>query len=196
MLRQVFEGDGRDEHEPGSGLAVISLGQRVNDEGLDLGFVIRDAAGAIEGFVVAEERHNGVSLQVEQPLVGRREEALAVVLRVFGVKLLAAGESPLAGSSRVGAESRRIAGVAHIAHEQRLRRKAQVEFRLEAAVVGVAFRETITDEHDAFTGARRRDDLRAHGRGRGRVRRRCVGRRRALAVVGPVRGIGFVLVCL
>ena len=168
----------------------------MDDEGVDLGFVIGDAAGAVEGFVVAEEGDDRVGLQVEEPLVRRGEETLAVVLRVFGVELLAAREGPLARAGRVGTEGRRVPRAAHIAHEQALRREAQVEFRLEAAVVGVAFRETITDEHDAFTGARRRDDLRAHGRGRGRVRRRCVGRRRALAVVGPVRCVRLVLVGL
>ena len=177
LLGQVLEGDGRDQDEAWRGLAVVGLGERVDHKGVELGFVIGDAARAVEGFVVAEERHDGVGLQVEEPLVGRGEEPLAVVLGVFGVELLGTGEGPLARAGRVGAKSRCIARAAHVAHEELLRREAQVEFGLELSVVGVAFRETVADEHDAFAGRRGGDGLRARDGGGRRVERRRVGRR-------------------
>ena len=133
---------------------------------------------------------------MEEPLVGRSEEALTVMLGVFGVKLLAARKSPLARAGRVRTEGRCIAGAAHITHEQRLRREAQVEFGLESAVVGVAFSEAVADEDNAFAGARRRDGLGADDGGRGRVERRRVRSRRALAIVRPVRCVRLVLVGL
>ena len=81
----------------------------MDDEGVDLGFEVRDTSGALERLVEAEERDDGVGLQVVQPLVGGGEEALAVVLGVLRVELLGAGEGPLAGAGGVRAERRGVA---------------------------------------------------------------------------------------
>ena len=183
---QILEGDRRDEHQARGALAVVGLGQRVDDESVDLGFVVGGAARAIEGFVVAEERDDGVGLEVEEPLVGRGEETFAVMLGVFGMELLGTREGPLAGARGVRTERRGVAGAAHVADDEVLLREAELELGLEAAVVGVALGEAVTDEDDTFAGGGRGDLLAAGGRrGRG-VLGRGVRGRRALAVVRPV----------
>ena len=192
-LGEVFEGDRRDEHQARGGLAIVGLGQGVDDEGVDFGFVVGGAAGAVERFVVTEERDDGVGLQVEEPLVRGREEALAVVLRILGMELVGARESPLAGTRRVRAEGRGVAGATHVADEELLLREAEVQFGLEAAVVGVALGETVADEDHAFAGGGRGDLLAAGNRRVRRVLRRSVRRRRALAVIRPVGGVRLIL---
>ena len=163
----------------------------MDDEGVDLGLVVGDSPGAVEGFVVAEERHDRVGFQVEQPLVRGGEEALAVMLRVFRVKLLRARERPLAGPRRMRAEGRRVARAAHVAENQALRGEAQLQLGLEATVVGVAFGEAIAEEDHALAGRGRGHGLRADRRRGRRDLRGRVRRRRALAVVGPVRRVGL-----
>ena len=193
---EVLEGDRGDEHQTRRSLAVVGLGQRMGDEGVDLGFVVRGAAGAVERLVVAEERDDGVGLEVEEPLVRRGKEALPVMLGVLGMELFGAREGPLARARRVRTESRGVAGTAHVAHDQVLLGEAKLQFRLESTVVGVAFGEAVADEDDAFAGGRRGDLLAAlRGRGR-RVLGGCVRRRRALAVVRPVGGVGLVFLGL
>ena len=188
---QILKGDGRDEDEARRGLAVVGLGEGVAHEGVHFGFVVGGAAGAVERLVVTEERDDGVGLQVEEPLVRRGEEALAVMLRIFGVELVSAREGPLAGARRVRAEGRGVAGTTHIAHEELLTREAEVQFGLKAAIVGVALGEAVADEDDAFAGGGRGDLLGTLGRGGRRILGRSVRRRRTLAVVRPVGCVGL-----
>ena len=186
---QILEGDRRDEHQARGGLAVVGLGQRVDDEGVDFGFVIGGAAGSVEGFVVAEERDDGVGLEVEEPLVGRGEETFAVMLGVFGVELLGTREGPLAGARGVRTERRGVAGAAHVADDEVLLREAELELGLEAPIVGVALGETVADEDHALAGGGRGDLLAALRGGGRRVLGGSMRRRRALAVVRPVGGV-------
>ena len=188
---EVLEGDGRDEHEARRGLAVVGFGQGVDDEGVDFGFVVGGAAGAVEGFVITEEGDDGIGLQMKEPLVRGGEEALAVMLGVFGVKLVGAWEGPLAGARRVRTEGRGVARAAHIAHEELLLREAEMELGLEATVIGVALGEAVTDEDHALAGGGRGDLLAALGRGGRRILGRSVRRRRTLAVVRPVGRVGL-----
>ena len=163
----------------------------MDDEGVDLGFVVGGAAGAVEGFIVAEERDDGIRLEVEEPLVRGGEEALAVMLGVFGVELLGSREGPLAGAGGVRAEGRGVAGAAHVAHDESLLREAELELGLEATIVGVAFGETVADKDDALAGGGRGDLLAALRGGGRRVLGRSVWGRRPLAVVRPVSGVGL-----
>ena len=188
---QILEGDRGDEHEARRGLAVVGLGEGVGDEGVDFGFIVGGAAGAVERFVIAEERDDGVGLQMEEPLVRSGEEALAVMLGVFGVELLGAREGPLAGASRVRTEGRGVARAAHVTHKELLLREAEVEFGLEATVVGVAFGEAVADEDHALAGGGRGDLLGARGRSDRRVLGRSVRGRRTFAVVRPVGRVGL-----
>ena len=123
---EVLEGDRRDEDEARGGLAVVSPGERMRDEGIDFGFVVRGTAGPVEGFVVTEERDDRIGLEVVEPLVRRGEKALAVMLGVFGVELLGAREGPLTGAGRVRTECRGIAGAAHVAYNQVLVGEAEL----------------------------------------------------------------------
>ena len=121
--RKVFEGDGRDQHQARSGLAVVGFAEGVLDEGVELGGEVIGAVRSVEGLIVAEEGDDGVGLQVKEPLVGSGEEALAVMLRIFGVEFLGPGEGPLGGPGRMRAEAGRIAGTSHVAHDQAVRRE-------------------------------------------------------------------------
>jgi len=112
------------------------------------------------------------------------------------MELVGAREGPLAGARRVRAEGRGVAGAAHVADEELLLREAEVQFGLEAAVVGVALGETVADEDHAFAGGGRGDLLAALGRGGRRVLRRSVRRRRALAVIRPIGGVRLILLGL
>ena len=123
----------------------------MRDEGVDFGFVIGGAARAIEGFVVTEERDDRVGLEVEKPLVRRGEKSLAVMLGIFGVELVGAGEGPLTSAGGVRAEGGGVAGAAHVAYDEVLVRKAELQLGLKATVVGVAFGKAVADEDDAFT---------------------------------------------
>ena len=147
---EVLEADGRDEDEARGALAVVGPGERVLDEGVELGFVVGGAGGPVEGFVIAEEGDDGVGLQVEQPLVRRGEESFAVMLRVFGMELLGAGEGPLAGAGGVRAEGGSVARTAHVAHDEVLFREAELQLGLETAIVSVAFGEAVADEDHMF----------------------------------------------
>jgi len=193
---QILEGDRRHEHQSRGGLAVVGLGERVDDEGVDFGFVVGGAAGAVERLVVAEERDDGVGLQVEEPLVRRGEEALAVVLRIFGMELVGAREGPLAGPRRVRAEGRGVAGATHVTHEELLLREAEMQFGLKTSVVGVALGEAVADEDDAFADGGRGDLLGAPGRGGRGILGRSVRRRRTFAVVRPVGRVRLILLGL
>ena len=163
----------------------------MRDERIDFGFVVGGAARAVEGFVITEERDDCVGLQMEEPLVGRGEESFAVMLGVFGVEFLGAREGPLAGAGWVRAEGRGVARAAHITHDQVLVGEAELELGLEAAVVGIAFGETVADEDHAFAGCGRGDLLAALRGGGGRVLGGGVRCRRALAIVRPVGGVGL-----
>ena len=193
---EVFESDRRDEDEARGGLAVVSPGEGMRDEGVNLGFIVGGAARAIEGLVVTEERDDRVGLQVEEPLIRRGEETFAVVLGVFGMELVGTRKGPLAGAGGVRTEGRGVAGAAHVAHDEVLIREAELQLGLKATVVGVAFGKAVADEDDPFTRSGRGGFLAAlRGRDRwifsGRVR--C---RRALAVIGPVGGVGLILLGL
>ena len=98
----------------------------MRDEGVDFGFVVGGAARAVEGFVITEERDDRVGLQVEEPLVGRGEEAFAVMLSVFGVELIGSREGPLAGAGGVRAEGRGVARATHVADDEVLVGEAEL----------------------------------------------------------------------
>ena len=123
---EVFESNRRDEYEARGGLAVVGPGERMRDERIDFGFVVGGAARAVEGFVITEERDDRVGLQVEEPLVGRGEEAFAVMLSVFGVELIGSREGPLAGAGGVRAEGRGVARATHVADDEVLVGEAEL----------------------------------------------------------------------
>ena len=123
---EVLESNRGDEYEARCGLAVVGPGEGVRDEGVDFGFVVGGAARAVEGFVITEERDDGVGLQMEEPLVGRGEEAFAVMLGVFGMELVGTREGPLAGAGGVRAEGRGIARATHVADDEVLCREAEL----------------------------------------------------------------------
>ena len=179
----IFVRHRRDEDEARGALAVVGFAEGVLHPGVEFGFEVANFGGSVEGFVVAKESDDGVSLQMGEPLVGRGEEAFAVVDLFVRVKLLRAGEGPLRDARRVGAESRGVAHVAHVAEEQLPVRVAQVQLGLDAAVMDIALGESVADQHDALSCRRWCHLLRARAGGGGRFG---IGRVRATlaAVVG------------
>ena len=172
----IFEGDRRDEHDAGCGRAVVGFAQRVLDPSRELGFEIGDLGRAVERFVVAEEREEGVGLEVGEPLVRRGEEALAFVDFEAGIKFLRAGEGPLRRARGMRTEAGCVADMTQIAEKQIVLRVTQGQLRLDAVVVNIALGEAVADENDALALARRRDDLRTRGGGGGRFGFHAVGR--------------------
>ena len=172
----IFEGDRRDEHDAGRSRAVVGFAQRVLDPGRELGFEIGDLGRAFERFVVAEEREEGVGLEVGEPLVRSGEEALAFVDVEAGIKFLRARERPLGRARGMRTEAGRVADMTQIAEKQIVLRVTQGQFRLDAVVVNIALGEAVADENDALALARRRDDLRTRGGRGGRFGFHAVGR--------------------
>ena len=172
---KVFEGDGRHEDDTGGGGAVVRLGERVLDPGVEFCLEVGDARRTVEGFVVAEERDDRVRLEVRQPLVGGGEESLAVVGVQFRVELVGTGEGPLRGARRMGTESGGVARAAHVADDEVLGRVAEVEFGLHPAVVHIAFSEAVSDEDNALAVGWRGHGLGAGLGGDGRFRGGSVG---------------------
>jgi len=100
-------------------------------------------------------------------LVGGGEESLARVTGEFRAEFLGTGEGPLGIARRVRAESRRVAGAAHVADDELLVRIAKIKLGLEAAVVKIAFRQAVAEEHEILADGRRGDRLRARYGGGG-----------------------------
>jgi len=67
----------------------------------------------------------------------------------------------------VGSESRGVTGTSHVADDQFLIGKPEMELGLESAEVDVAFGESIADQDDAFADGRGTDGLRPDLGGRG-----------------------------
>jgi hypothetical protein len=178
---EILEGDRRHEDEPRRGAAVVGTAQGVPHEGLHLRLEIAHALRPIEGLVVAEEGDEGVGLQVRQPLVRRREKALAVVRLELGAELLGAGKRPLRNARRMRAETRRVAGAAEVAHDEFLAGETQVQLGLEPAVVHVALGEAVAEKHHPLALLRCGDALRP---------RRARGRRFIHHRVRPTGGAG------
>ena len=152
--RQVLEGDGRDEYQPGCGCAIVRLGQRVRDPGVEFGLEVADLVRAVERLVVPEEADDRVGLQMREPLVGCGIESTAEMRIQFGMEFLRAGKGPLRNAAWVGAESRGVTGPAHVAYDEVQFGIAQVQFGLQAAEVHVALGQSVADEDDALAGRR------------------------------------------
>ena len=114
----VLVGDGRDEHDPGSSLAVVGFAQRVHHPGIEFGLEVGDLGRTVEGFIVAEERDEGVGFEVREPLVRRGEKALPFVDIEFGMEFLSARKRPLRGARGMGPETGRVADMAQVAEKQ------------------------------------------------------------------------------
>ena len=192
LLGEVLEGEGRGEGQARGALSVVGAGERMHHEGVQFGLVVLDATESVEGLVVSEEGHDGAGLYMEEPLVRGGEEALAVVLRVFGAELLGAGESPLAGARGMRAEGGGVARAAEVANDEAAVGEAELQLGLDAAVVSLALGETVADEGDRLALAGRLAALGALHLRLGRILSRGVRGGGALAVVGPVGGVGLV----
>ena len=100
-LRERLIADPKSTIEAETGMTVPAdwaIVARDNGGSVELGFEIADFGGAVEGFVVAEEADDGVSLQMREPLIRRGEEALAVVDGLVWMELFSAREGPLRGA--------------------------------------------------------------------------------------------------
>ena len=80
----------------------------MRDEGFELRFVVPHPLGTIEGFVVAEECHDGIRFEESEPLVRCWKKTDSVVLHEFRAKLFRPGEGPLRNTRRVGPKRRRV----------------------------------------------------------------------------------------
>ena len=150
--RQIFEGDGRDEHQSGGGRAIVGFGERVRDPGVEFGLEVTDLVRAVERLVVPEEANDRVGLQMREPLVGCGIESTAEMRIQVGMEFFRAGKGPLRNAARVRAESRGVTGPAHVAHDEVQFGIAQVQFSLQAAEVHVALGQSVADEDDALAG--------------------------------------------
>ena len=154
LLGEVLEREGGGQGETRSAFAIVRLGEGVRHERVEFGLVVVDPGDAVEGLVVAEEGDDGPRLDVEEPLVGGGEEALAVVLGVFGMELLGAGEGPLAGACGMRTEGGSVAGTSEVSHDEAAVGEAQLELGLDASVVSLTLGEAVADEGDRLALAR------------------------------------------
>ena len=74
----------------------------------------------------------------------------AFVDLVLWPKFLRSRECPLGLAGGMGAKAGSVAGAAHVAQDEVLVRKAEVEFGLKVGMVEEAFAETIAKKHDVF----------------------------------------------
>ena len=113
------------------------------NETAQLRFETVESGHAVERFVVAEERHDGVWLESRQPLVWGLECAISGVTGAPGVfrfgerwvVFFRPGECPRRWSPRVRAEARSIALITHVADEYLIAGMAALDLRFEEAKV-------------------------------------------------------------
>ncbi len=106
---KVFKRQGRDQHESRSTAAIVGLIQSVQNECLQLGFVVVDPRRSIERFVVAEEGDNRVGFQVSEPLIRSGKKPFSVMLGVLGSEFFRARKSPLGLTRGMRPKARSIA---------------------------------------------------------------------------------------
>ena len=152
-IRQVLERNRRDQYQPGRRFAVVRPGQRVLDEGCELGAKVRKPPLAFKGFVEPEERDNRVGSKTGQPVIGARKLSRAP-MQLVGVETFGARKRPGCFARRMGPKSRGIAGAAQISDHHPRIRKLPVQLSLEMRKVLHPIGKAIADEHDPLAGDR------------------------------------------